>query len=248
VLKYAVRWGHLERNVATMVDPPRQLPREMQVWDEEQVRLFLAEAKRSSPHHVLYLTAILGGLRSGELAGSAGRMWTSPSAWRMSDRPSCASGKQQFFKAPKTAASRRTVALPPAIVEALRQVRSDQEENRRLLGADYHDHGLVFCQADGKPLHMRNVVQRDFREVTKRAGVPRITFHQLRHAHASYLARAGVDPKTIQTRLGHSTPHFSLRVYAHTLPGQQEAAALAVEEQLLGTRRTKGLAEEVSRL
>ncbi len=48
VLKHAVRWGHLARNVATMVDPPKQPPREIQVWDEEQVRLFLAEAKRSS--------------------------------------------------------------------------------------------------------------------------------------------------------------------------------------------------------
>lgn len=92
----------------------------------------------------------------------------------------------------------------------------------------------MFCQPNGKPLHSHNVVRRDFREVMKRAGVPRITFHDLRHAHASYLARAGVPPKVAQERLGHATPHFTLQVYTHTLAGQQEAAARAVEEFVLG--------------
>ncbi len=64
--------------------------------------------------------------------------------------------------------------------------------------------------------------------------LPRIRFHDLRHAHASYLARAGVPAKVAQERLGHATPHFTIQVYTHTLAGQQEAAARAVEAFLLG--------------
>lgn len=69
ILGHAVRWGLLARNPAKMADPPKQRRRDVRVWDEEQVRLFLAEAKRSSRLYPLFLTAIMTGLRSGELAG-----------------------------------------------------------------------------------------------------------------------------------------------------------------------------------
>lgn len=59
-------------------------------------------------------------------------------------------------------------------------------------GDAYHDHDLVFCQAIGKPLHMHNVAQKDFRHVMKTAGVPRIHFHGLRHLHASYLVACNI--------------------------------------------------------
>lgn len=233
-LGHAVRWGVLARNPAVMADPPKPRRREVGVWDEEQVRLFLAAAKRTSRYHSLYLTAILTGMRAGELAGlswqavdlTVGVASVRQTFYRL--------GGQQIVKAPKTAASRRAIALPAAVVEALRAVRADQEENRRLLGADYHDQDLVFCQPDGKPLHMHNVARRDFRETIKAAGIPRLRFHDLRHLHASYLARAGVTMKVAQERLGHSTPGFTMNVYTHVLVGQQEAAARAVEGYLMG--------------
>ncbi len=56
----------------------------------------------------------------------------------------------------------------------------------------------------------------------------------MRHLHASYLARAGVPAKVAQERLGHATPGFTMQVYTHTLAGQQEAAARAVEDFVLG--------------
>ncbi len=234
ILGHAVKWGLLARNPAAMANPPKLRRREVRVWDEEQVRLFLAEAKRSSRYYPLYLTAILTGMRQRELLGLRWRDVDLTLGVASIRQTFTRLGREQLFKEPKTAAARRAVALPTALVEALRALQDDQEENRRVLGADYEDHDLVFCQAGGKPLHSHNVVRRDFREVMKRAGTPRITFHDLRHAHASYLARAGVPPKVAQERLGHATPHFTLQVYTHTLAGQQEAAARAVEEFVLG--------------
>lgn len=78
------------------------------------------------------------------------------------------------------------------------------------------------------------IFQRDFQQVIKRAGLRRVRLHDLRHAHCSHLAHAGVPMKMAQERLGHASPLFTMRVYTHTLAGQQEAAARAVEEFVLG--------------
>jgi integrase len=233
-LGHSVRWGLLSRNPAEMVDPPRPRRREMRVWDEEQVRLFLAEARRSSPFYALYLTAILTGMRQGELLGlrwedvdlALGGASIRQTFYRI--------GGRQLFKAPKSASSRRTVALPPVLVQELHGLRGQQSEHRRLLGAEYTDHGLVFCQRNGKPLHAHNLIVRDFRRIIERAGLPRIRFHDLRHCHATHLLRQGVHPKVVQERLGHSTPAITLHVYSHVLPGMQDEAARRLAERLLG--------------
>jgi integrase len=218
-----------------MTNPPRSPRRKVEVWDAEQVRLFLGEAKRSSRHYTLYLTALMTGMRQGELLGLR---------WQDVDLlASTATIRQTFyrlgthsgFKVPKTAGSQRTVHLPDAVLDALKTLQDEQREARALLGDGYASPlDLVFCQANGQPIQSHNLTQRDFRRVIRRARLPLIRFHDLRHAHASYLALAGVPPKVAQERLGHATPTFTMRVYTHTLAGQQEKAAAAVEALLLG--------------
>jgi integrase len=207
------------------------------VLDEEQVRLFLAEAKRSSRFYPLYLTAILTGLRRSELMGLR---WSDVDLARATlsiRQVFLRVGRQQVFGQPKSATSRRTIALPPVVVDELRKLRAEQEERRRLLGDLYHDHGLVFCQPNGKPLHAADIVRGDFRRVLARAGLPRIRFHDLRHSHATLLLSQGVHPKVVQERLGHATPGFTLAVYSHVLPGLQERASQALQERLFGSPR-----------
>lgn len=89
-------------------------------------------------------------------------------------------------------------------------------------------------QPDGKPEHAHNIVEHDFHPTCARAKVPRVRFHDLRHLHASHLARAGVPVKVVQERLGHASAAFTLKVYQHTFAGQQDEAARALEERLLG--------------
>ncbi len=252
-LRHAVRKGLIARNPCDFVDRPRRDRTEMRYLDEEQVRLFLAEAKRSSPHYRLYLTALLTAMRQGELLGlrwrdvdfTLGAASVQQTFYRL--------GKQQLFKEPKSAKSRRTVALPPLLVKELRALREEQAELRRLFGPKYEDRDLVFSQPNGRPLHGHNITKRDLPRVlalkglrkdllgkgvpeeSLPKGLPRIRFHDLRHSHASHLLRAGVNPKVVQERLGHSTPVFTLAVYSHVLPGMQDEAARAVEMRLLGT-------------
>jgi integrase len=233
-LRCAVKWGLLVRNPAALASPPRQRQHEVRVWDEEQTRLFLGEAKRSSRLYPLYLAAITTGMRAGELLGLRWRDVDLVAGVASVQQTFYRLGGQKLFKAPKTAAARRAIALPGVLVEELRALREEQAEHRRLLGPAYADHDLVFCQPNGRPLHLHNLVRRDFRSLIERAGLPRIRFHDLRHLHASHGARAGVPVKVMQERLGHATPHFTMQVYTHTLAGMQAEAARAIETRLFG--------------
>lgn len=232
-LRHAMKWGLLPRNPADHVDPPRRRRLEMRVWDEEQVRLFLAEAKRSSRHYVLFLAAILTGMRQGELLGlrwqdvdfTFGTFSIQQAFYRL--------GKWMLFDKPKTAKARRRIYAPEVLLNELGRLRECQREERALLGPEYEDHDLVFCQPNGKPLHAHNVVERDFKRLIRRTDLPRIRFHDLRHCHATLLLKQGEHPKVVQERLGHSTAAFTLDVYSHVLPGMQEGAARRLASRLL---------------
>ena len=231
-LRQAVKWGLLVQNPVDRVDLPRRARVEMRVWDEEQVRMFLAEARRSSAYYALYLTALTTGMRQGELMGlrwkdvdlTLGVASIQQTLYRI--------GKDVVAKEPKSVSSRRAIALPPTLIETLRGVQAEQMAARREFGGAYDDHGLVFCQPSGKPLHAHNVTQRDLPRVAKRAGVPRIRFHDLRHCHATLLLQQAVHPKVVQERLGHSTISMTLDTYSHVVPGMQERAVLDLEKRL----------------
>jgi len=98
-----------------MVDPPRRSRTEMLVLDDEQVRMFLAEAKRSSPHYRLYLTGVLTGKRQSELLGLRWKDLDLITGTAAIQQTFYRMGRQQIFKAPKTPKARRAVALPPGL-------------------------------------------------------------------------------------------------------------------------------------
>ncbi len=222
-LGHAVRWGLLMRNPCEFVTPPRRRQREMRILDEEQVRLFLAEAKRSSPHHLLYLAALLTGMRQGELLALRWRHVDTLLGTIAVQQTLVRLGGEVAFKEPKTPKSRRVVAIAPLLTEALARARGTASRD-----------ALVFAQADGKPLHGHNITRRDLQAVLTRAKLPRIRFHDLRHTHASHLLMQGVPVKVVQERLGHATPAVTLGIYAHILPHLQHDAARDLEARLLG--------------
>jgi len=82
----------------------------------------------------------------------------------------------------------------------------------------------VFCREDGTP-YAPDYITRAFRDAVKRAEVPRIRLHDLRHTWASLALAASVNPKVVSERLGHATVSFTLDTYSHVLPGVQEDAA-----------------------
>jgi integrase len=122
---------------------------------------------------------------------------------------------------PKTDASKRVVALSPKTVEALRDHR------RNTAGFQ----GYVFTTGDGvSPLRKSNFISRDFRPLLKRAGLPPITFHSLRHVANSVLLKHGASPLEAAERLGHTDTRMTLDTYGHVLSGSQTALASRLDE------------------
>lgn len=91
-------------------------------------------------------------------------------------------------------------------------------------GPLWADHGLIFCAADGQPLHPDRF-DKIFRQLCAAAGVPLLGFHPLRHTAATLLLGEGVNPKVVAERLGHSSIRITLDTYSHVLPNVQEEAA-----------------------
>jgi integrase len=136
------------------------------------------------------------------------------------------------FSEPKNA-SRRTVDLPKRIVGALKSHRKRQlEEKLRAGGSGWQDNGLVFATTKGTPLDAQNVVNRGFKPLLKRAGLPDIRWHDLRHTCATLLLSRGVHPKYVQQLLGHASIQLTLDRYSHWMPSMGKYTARAMEDAL----------------
>lgn len=224
-LGQAVRWELLARNVADAVDPPKVERGSLTTYDMTQTVKLLEELSGSR----LRLPVLLGvmcGLRRGEIVAlrwghidlAAGKMTVAESAEQT------AAGVR--YKPPKSGRG-RTVALSAMVVTQLRQHRLAQAEELLRLGLRQSDETFLYTRQDGEPVQPRSLSQM-WAELT--TTLPRVRFHDLRHAHATHMLAAGVHPKVASERLGHSRVGITLDLYSHVLPGMQEDAAARVDE------------------
>jgi integrase len=119
------------------------------------------------------------------------------------------------------------IDLDAETVNQLRAHRERQNEERAEWGADYQDHDLVVANENGEPIHPHTFSQA-FERLIEKAGLPRIRLHDVRHTHATLGLKAGVPVKVISERLGHESPAFTLKQYAHVIPGMQAEAAAQI--------------------
>jgi integrase len=136
------------------------------------------------------------------------------------------------FKLPKSKAGRRDVTLPDLLTDTLRDFRKEQLELRVKLGAGrLADDALLFAGTDGElPSQKRS--SKAWGDLAAQIEMPGITFHALRHTHASQLIDANVDIVTISKRLGHAKPDITLRIYAHLFRKDDGKAAAAINAAL----------------
>ncbi len=223
-LRDAVRWQLVARNICDVVDAPRVPRREMQALSSEQAQQFL-EAAHGDPLEALYVLALTTGMRQGELLGLR---WEDLDLVRgtVQVRRTIVRLPRKGFvvSEPKTPKSRRKIHLTQLAVEALTHHRLRQHEARLAVGPAWDEQGWVFCNTVGRPIEVGNMIRRSFRLILMKAGLPMMTFHQLRHSAASLLLAMGVHPKIVQELLGHATVSITLDLYSHTLPSLQEEA------------------------
>lgn len=213
IIRQAQRRDRVVRNVAELVDAPSgKEGRPSKALTPDQAQAVL-EAAHDSPLYAYITVSLLVGLRPEE---ARGLRWDhvdlandppSLAVWR-SDR---AGGDT------KTATSRRTLALPPMAVEALRTHRSHQNQQRLKAGERWQDHGLAFASAVGTPLRGPNV-RRAFSKVIAAAGLPpEWTPRELRHSFVSVMSAHGVPTDEIARLVGHSATSTTEQVYRKEL-------------------------------
>jgi integrase len=203
----------------------------LQVWTPGQLRAFLLHV-REDRHYAAWLLAATTGMRRGELLGlrwidvdlDAGRV-----AIR---RPRVVVDHAVYTSEPKTARSRRSIALDSATVAALREHQARQAAERVVIGPGYQDSGLVFTRPDGSPIHP-HLFSDWFKQHVRRAGLPKIRLHDVRHSYASAALAAGIAAKVVSERLGHATIATTMDTYSHVLPGLDERAATTVAQLIL---------------
>jgi integrase len=127
----------------------------------------------------------------------------------------------------------RVIDLDAETVRKLRLHRRQQNDERAEWGAEYHDQDLVIAKENGNPIHPHTFSQ-SFERIIQRAGLRTIRLHDLRHTHASLALKTGVPVKVVSERLGHESPAFTLKQYAHVLPGMQAEAARSVAALVAG--------------
>ncbi len=222
-LSDAVKWELIAKNPCKAVEPPRRARYEFRVLTVEEAQKLLASA-RGHGMEALFVLALTTGMRRGELLALK---------WQDIDfalstlhvRRAFTRGKgQRYLEAePKTEKSRRSILLAPGTIEILKQHRLKQLEAKQQAGEDWEERDLVFCTAVGTPLNANKVLER-FGTLLKRAGLPHIRLHDLRHSFATMMLKLDVHPKIVQELLGHSRIAETLDIYSHVLPTMQEGA------------------------
>lgn len=206
------------KNVATKVKLPKLEQKAMEVWNEQEIIRFLQTAKDERYYLAFYL-AITTGMRQGEILGLR---------WKDIDfesntlciRQTLKNNGKGFLEGGKTKASMRTVDLTEEVMRSLKKHKASIAKEKLVGGGGYQDYGLVVCTPHGTPLNPSNL-RRVFNRLITKAEVPKITFHALRHTHATWLLSKGVNVKVISERLGHSNIKVTLDVYSHVLPTMQ---------------------------
>jgi integrase len=231
-LSQAVADGLIPRNAAD-VKAPRPAPEEMRPLSEDEARTFLDAARQAGDRfEPLYVLAITTGLRRGELLGIR---WDDADLDRGTLRVGRAlvrEGGRHVVGETKTRRGRRRVNLTPRTVAALKAHRKRQLEQRVRLAGLYQDYGLIFPSENGTPLNPRNLVKRSFKPLLKKADLPEIRFHDLRHTCATLLLGRSVHPKIVQELLGHATIAMTLDTYSHYLPSMGDQASGAMGDAL----------------
>lgn len=223
--------GLVQRNAAQVKAPRPEKP-EIEPLSPEQARKLTATAS-GDRYGALYVVALHTGLRVGEMLGLK---WddldleaTAPTLQVRRTLSETRTG--QKFELPKSGKG-RSVKLSRKAADALRSHRARQAEEKLRLGSLWQDNGLVFPTTTGTATSGTNLLGRYFRPLLKRADLPPIRLHDLRHTCATILLMVGKHPKYVQELPGHASISITLDTYSHVIEGMDGGLGDAMDEAL----------------
>ncbi|WP_429845053.1 tyrosine-type recombinase/integrase [Brevibacillus sp. FIR094] len=224
------------KNVANKVEKPQvKQRRELIIWEPSFVTRFLRSTRQSSRYWIAIYLAVMTGMRQGEILGLR---WSDVDFEKRNlTIQQTVNRHREIKQGAKTKKSVRSVALSPETVEVLK-------EHQKLIIAeqlkekDYQKNDLVVCTRLGGPVTQR-AIQKVWDSFIKKTGAQKITFHDLRHTHASLLIKQSVHVKVISERLGHSSVSITLDLYGHLMSNMQEDAAKGLDAIINPTANQK---------
>jgi len=224
ILTYAVDLEIIIKNpfTKTTLKNPK---RDVDTWDFDDLQHFLKVTKRYEPfYYGIFAVAAYTGLRKGEILGLSKSSVVSEydrksrkTKHKIIVKQSVAETKEKgvYLDKVKTPSSYRHVAIDSFIYTILDEQIKKNNELKLKFGPDYQDNDLIFCHKDGV-IFRPSSLNRPFRRMIERSGVPYIRFHDLRHTHATLLLEMNTNPKIVADRLGHSSVKITLDTYSHT--------------------------------
>jgi len=236
LLQVATDWEVIDRNPAAKVKRPQAEHREHVVWNQEQTRAFIESCKGGNgAWDELFIVALLSGLRLGELLGL---QWHDVdfAAKTLSVKRNLVELQDGTFhlQTPKTRAAIRSIAVTGDVIAALQgryEAAGRPKATAHVFSRIARDTRFNHYSAAGV-YPRRNAIKESLTRACRRANVPRLTLHGLRHMHVSLLAAAGVPIRDAQKRVGHATPFVTLSVYTHVIGDSETRAASALDNFL----------------
>ncbi|TMC49463.1 MAG: site-specific integrase [Chloroflexi bacterium] len=228
-LEQAVVEGLVEHNVARLVKAPPMRHRDKVILDSAKARRLISAA-RGEPLGAAVFLGIATGMREGEILGLRRcDVLLERNQLRIERTGNVDYDGCPALGEPKTDSSRRTVDLSFAAVEVL------SEHLAAMPGTE--PTRLLFPSPTGAVLPGPDFLKRYFRPITRKAGLPDMPFHDLRHSAGTILKERGVDEVTISRILGHASPAITAKFYGHVTPPLL-AGAMAKMEEALGDPAT----------
>jgi integrase len=239
-LEVAVRNNYVSRNVASGIELPSVPKPDIYPLDMHQVQALL---KVVADHrwYALYRLAVNLGMREGELFGltwpaidfTAGTLRIHQQLQRARKDGQADAPREFVLQTTKTKAGERTLKLDEDLLDVLRTHKQNQDEERALRGEHWRDPWgtLVFTSETGGPIHASTLLDH-LRGALKKAELPPIRFHDLRHTAATLMLADGVPLVTVSKILGHSSPAITATIYAHALDEHKASAIASLGQRL----------------
>ncbi|MFZ5639182.1 MAG: site-specific integrase [Bacillota bacterium] len=239
-LKQALKSQLIVRNVLDAVQRPKRVKHEFKTLNVDELNILLKTAKDHRFYPLLLLESRTG-IRRSELVAL---MWDDLDLEKstLTIRHAVVRTKNGLvISEPKTRKTIRTIELPKMVIAGLKAWRVKQNQEKLRLGPDYQDNNLIFCSALGTITDPRDL-NRLLDTLLKKANLPKIRFHDLRHSVATILLKEKIHPKIVQELLGHDEISTTLDIYSHIVPGMIEQATQLLdsvlgEDQLPGKKR-----------
>ena len=230
-MKMAVKTRLIVYNPCEGVVLPKLKKYRAEVYDTKMIHKLL-DISYGTEMYLPVLLLVTAGLRRGELLALKWEDVDFKNNILKIRRNMVCGEKDAIIKSPKTESGIRDIHLGEDVMKVLKAERIKYMEDALLYGVGFQNLGFVIRQEDGSPIKPDSMTRKWTRFV-EREGLPKIRLHDLRHSNATALIQAGVNPKVVQQRLGHSDVNITLNTYTHVLPEMDVEAAEKLDAIML---------------